>query len=83
MPSSYNLGPRYEALVRDLVASGRYANASEVVRDAMRLMEEKEELRQARIEAMRQIVREGIESGPGVPAEIAFDQLESRWRERR
>lgn len=80
MPSSYNLGPRYEALVRELVSSGRYANASEVVRDAMRLMEEREEIRNSRLDAMRQAVREGVESGPGIPAEEVFDRIEGRWR---
>jgi antitoxin ParD1/3/4 len=42
MPSSYALGPRFEHLVKELVASGRYNNASEVVRDGLRLIEERE-----------------------------------------
>jgi Arc/MetJ-type ribon-helix-helix transcriptional regulator len=32
MPSSYNIGSRYEDLIRELVKSGRYMSASEVMR---------------------------------------------------
>jgi antitoxin ParD1/3/4 len=42
MPSSYTLGPHYEAFVKGQLSSGRYNNKSEVVRDALRLMEERE-----------------------------------------
>ena len=34
MPSSYTLGARFEVFIKGLVESGRYNNASEVVRDA-------------------------------------------------
>ncbi|MBW4037114.1 MULTISPECIES: type II toxin-antitoxin system ParD family antitoxin [Acidiphilium] len=42
MPSSYTLGKHFETFVQAQLASGRYGNASEVVRDALRLMEERE-----------------------------------------
>jgi antitoxin ParD1/3/4 len=42
MPSSYTLGKHFESFVQAQLASGRYNNASEVVRDALRLMEERE-----------------------------------------
>ncbi len=42
MPSSYTLGKHFEAFVQAQLASGRYNNASEVLRDALRLMEERE-----------------------------------------
>jgi antitoxin ParD1/3/4 len=42
MPSSYTLGKHFESFVRSQLASGRYNNASEVLRDALRLMEERE-----------------------------------------
>jgi antitoxin ParD1/3/4 len=35
MPSSYPLGIHFEALIKGLVESGRYDNASEVVRDGV------------------------------------------------
>ena len=42
MPSSYTLGKHFESFVQSQLASGRYNNASEVLRDALRLMEERE-----------------------------------------
>jgi antitoxin ParD1/3/4 len=42
MPTSYTLGKHFEAFVQAQLASGRYNNASEVLRDALRLMEDRE-----------------------------------------
>lgn len=67
MPSSYTLGTHFEGLVRDLVDSGRYASASEVLRDGLRLLEEREDRHQAKLEALREAIREGIESGAPEP----------------
>lgn len=67
MPSSYTLGDHYEAFVRELVASGRYMSASEVIRDALRLLEDAEKLRAIRLEELREQIREGLESGDAGP----------------
>ncbi len=45
--------PELEKLVADKVAAGLYASASEVVRDALRLLEERDTLRQAKLDAMK------------------------------
>jgi antitoxin ParD1/3/4 len=79
MPSSYNIGERYEALVRGLVESGRYASASEVVRDALRLVEEREDQRRAKLEALREAIREGVNSGPTIAADEVFERLQRRY----
>ena len=79
MPASYSIGSRYEALVRELVESGRYASASEVVRDSLRLLEEREEQRKAKLAALREDIRRGVESGPGIPAEQVFERLEAKY----
>ena len=39
MPTSVALTPHFESLTQQLVASGRYNNVSEVVRDSLRLLE--------------------------------------------
>lgn len=63
MPSSYNIGPRYEGLIRELVESGRYASASEVMRDSLRLLEQREEIRALELENLRREYAEGKASG--------------------
>lgn len=63
MPSSYTIGEHYEALARELVASGRYASISEVLRDGLRLLEEREALRAWKLADLRKAVQDGLE-GP-------------------
>jgi antitoxin ParD1/3/4 len=63
MPSSYTLGEHFEGLVRELVDSGRYSSASEVMRDGLRLLEERESLRDAKLAALRRDIAEGLQSG--------------------
>jgi antitoxin ParD1/3/4 len=69
MPSSYNIGPRYEGFVRELVESGRYASASEIMRDSLRLLEQREEIRALEMEKLKREYAEGKASGE--PEEIA------------
>jgi antitoxin ParD1/3/4 len=78
MPSSYTLGSHFEAFVRAQLASGRYNNASEVLRDALRLMEERER----RLAALDAVVARGladIEAGRVSPAEDVFDALDTKY----
>ena len=53
------LSDHQHALVDGLVQSGRYQNASEVLRDGLRLVEERERLAQARLAALRQAAQQG------------------------
>ena len=64
MGMNVNLTPQLEEMVRQKVESGLYGSASEVVREALRLMEEQDRLRAARLEQLRQDVRAGLDSGP-------------------
>jgi antitoxin ParD1/3/4 len=64
MTMNINLTPQLEELVRQKVSSGRYTSASEVVREALRLMEEQDRLRAMKLEQLRRDIREGLESGP-------------------
>jgi antitoxin ParD1/3/4 len=82
MASSFSLGQHYEALISELVSSGRYSTASEVMRDSLRLLEEREELRKVRLETLRDEIRRGRESGPAVGADEVFDRLERRYADK-
>lgn len=79
MPSSYAIGTHFENFIKQKIESGRYGSASEVVRDALRLLEDHEELRETQIKNLRQQLQEGRESGPGIPADRVFDRLEAKY----
>lgn len=78
MPSSFTLGTHFEGFIKSQVNSGRYASASEVVRDSLRLLEEQDAMRQARLDALRAEVEHGASSGPGIPADQAFAKARQR-----
>lgn len=64
--TSITLSEHFEAFVEEQVAAGRYGNASEVIRAGLRLLEE----RDAKLEALRRAIIEGLESGPAEPFDI-------------
>ena len=72
MGMNVNLTPQLEEMVRQKVTSGLYGSASEVVREALRLMDEQDRLRNAKLELLRQDVRAGLNSG----ASTAWDPSE-------
>jgi antitoxin ParD1/3/4 len=83
MPSSYTLGERFEALVKELVQSGRYNNASEVVREGLRLLEDRERLREIKITELRRLAEEGRLSGlSDEDGGDLLDRLEGEYRAR-
>lgn len=65
--------------VGEKVASGMYNSASEVMREALRLMKQQDHLRQARIEALRQDIQAGLESGDSV--EFSTVSIQSQLEE--
>ncbi|WP_183437765.1 type II toxin-antitoxin system ParD family antitoxin [Methylobacterium sp. R2-1] len=82
MTSSYTLGDHYERFVKGLVASGRYASASEVVRDGLRLMEEREQTRAGKLEALRRDIQDGLDSGSVEGLDMDAIKTEARARRR-
>lgn len=74
-----HLTPELEQLVHTKVQGGRYNAASEVVREALRLLEERDHLLELRKEAIRQHIDAGWESlrrGEGVDGETFLASLE-------
>lgn len=78
MPSSYTLGAHFESFVQDQLASGRYNSASEVLRDALRLMEERETRRAAVHAAIMRGVAD-VEAGRVHDADEVFDELIDKY----
>lgn len=73
------LTPHQEKLIETLVSSGRYQNASEVLREGLRLVEARDAEHKAKLKALREAVRLGIddiESGRFREFE-SFDRLDA------
>jgi antitoxin ParD1/3/4 len=58
--------------LHDTVEGGEYASASEIVREALREWTHARDAERRDLAALRELVREGDESGPGIPANEAF-----------
>jgi len=72
--TSFSLGDHFRAFIDDKVAEGRYGSASDVVRAALRLLEERE----MKLVALRAALVEGENSGS--PAPFDFDAFIARKR---
>ena len=57
-----SLTPEFEKFVEAEVASGRYQSASEVFREGLRLLQDREKKRQVALEEVRKKVRQGLEA---------------------
>ena len=79
MPSSYVIGEHFEAFIKEQVQQGRYATASEVVRDGLRALEYRETLRTLKLQALREDIQRGVDSGAGIPARKAFAEVRKRF----
>jgi antitoxin ParD1/3/4 len=75
-----SLTPHLEKLVQAKVESGLYNSASEVMREALRLMEERDQVREFRLEELRREIQKGIDSGESTP--LDFEAIKARGRKR-
>lgn len=74
-----------ENWIKTKVETGDYANASEVVREAIREKMERERLKEAKLQNLRAAIEEGENSGEAVPLDIEefITNSEKRWASRK
>jgi antitoxin ParD1/3/4 len=82
MTTSYSIGKHFESLIESLIKSGRYSTASEVMRDGLRMIEEREQRRQAKLEALRAEIQKGFDSGPAEEIGDMFARIKAQGRKR-
>jgi antitoxin ParD1/3/4 len=70
-----SIGTRWEKFVADAVAEGRYGSASEVVREGLRLVEERE----AKLKALRETIDAAIERGGSHSADDVDAALDAEY----
>jgi antitoxin ParD1/3/4 len=76
---SADLGSKLESFVATLVETGRYNSKSEVLREGVRLVQERE----ARLAALDAAIARGLaeaDAGLGAPAEEVFERLQGKYR---
>lgn len=71
------------AALRQTVAGGEYASTSEVVREALRDWARRRDAERRELDALREAIRAGLDSGPGIPAEDVYAELRAMLAERR
>lgn len=79
MPISADLGETLEAVVNDLVAHGRYNSKSEVLREGVRLVQEREAALAEFYASIEQGVAD-IKAGRTKPAEEVFERLAAKYK---
>lgn len=78
MAISAELGTQLETFVANLVSSGRYGSKSEVLREGVRLIQDRE----ARLAALDAALARGladIDAGRTKPAKEVFDRLKRKY----
>ncbi len=78
-----SLTPELEQLVKDKVNSGKYHSVSEVMGEALRLLEERDRVRDQRLAELKAKIQVGIEElerGEGIDGEEVFAEIEEDIR---
>ena len=81
-----SLTPELEKLVNEKVKSGMYTSASEVIREGLRLLQEHEEFRRIKYEALKRDIQEGLDeldSGERLPARKVFAEMTKKAKAQR
>lgn len=76
------LPPGMLTSIKQKVNSGSYGSTSELIREAMRLWQKKEEEDEARISLIRQRLEQSKKSGKPVPLNAVFDSIEELHKRR-
>lgn len=80
-----SLTTQLEAFIQEKLDSGQYRSASEVVREALRLLWEQNQVRQLRLDRLRQEIATGIDEadrGELIEGESVFARLRARGEAR-
>ena len=79
MASSVNLGEKLETFIAEAVKDGRYGSRSEILREGVRLVQEREK-RLATLDAALLKGLADAEAGRTEDAEVVFDRLIKKYQ---
>jgi antitoxin ParD1/3/4 len=75
-----SLTPELEKFITDRVQSGMYHSSSEVVREALRLLQEQQMFKEIKLAELKQEIQKGKDSGP--PKELDIEDVIRRGKKR-
>jgi antitoxin ParD1/3/4 len=79
---SISLAPELEGFINQKVASGLYNSANEVIREALQLLKEQDELQRMRNDELRREIQKGLDSldqGKGLDGPTAMAELIAKY----
>jgi antitoxin ParD1/3/4 len=77
-----SLAPELEGFINQQVASGLYNSAHEVIREALQLLREQDELTRMRTEELRREIQKGLNSldqGKGLDGPTVMAELKAKY----
>jgi antitoxin ParD1/3/4 len=77
-----SLPPQLEELVKQKFESGQYYTASEVVIEALWLLDARDRFREVQTKELRKEIQKGLDSGPSIPGDEFFSRLHEKARKR-
>ncbi len=79
---SISLAPELEGFINQQIASGLYNSANEVIREALQLLKEQNELQRMRNEELRREIQKGLDSldqGKGLDGPTVMAELKAKY----
>jgi antitoxin ParD1/3/4 len=77
-----SLTPELEQYIQEKVSSGLYYSASEVIREGLRLLKEREQIQKMRLQELRQDIQAGLDSGESTPLNMHTVKEKAQQRRR-
>jgi antitoxin ParD1/3/4 len=81
-----NLGPVFDQFIADLLEGGQYQSQSEVVREGLRMLKEREDLKRLRVDELRRDIARGGEQadrGELLDGDEAFTRIRAKSARRK
>ncbi|MEE9391863.1 MAG: type II toxin-antitoxin system ParD family antitoxin [Planctomycetota bacterium] len=81
-----SLTPKLKRYVEEKLESGDYRSASEVIREGLRLLLERDRIRNLRLEELRSEIKIGLDEldrGEGIPGDVVFEEIRERLAKRK
>ena len=78
MPSSYVIGNHFEAFIMAQIEAVRFASASEIIRDGLRLLEDEQQYKQMKLDALKADLQKGLYSEPSIATANVFKDVRAQ-----